>query len=175
MDNNMYIEDIFKGVLTGVFATYLIILGMRPAAIYPDNILDIIDNPWIFLILFILNYYILFWDFTIGLLFFLTLIALILDIIIFTDGDFIKDNMDIVNTNLFNTAAINDALRDAGDTRDTRDTKDTRDTSETSETSNTNYGSKSYKDVNDIILEQLKHYNKLNESSDSIKAHNSFL
>ena len=172
MDNNMYIEDIFKGVLTGVFATYLIILGMRPAAIYPDNILDIIDNPWIFLILFILNYYILFWDFTIGLLFFLTLIALILDIIIFTDGDFIKDNMDIVNTNLFNTAAINDALRDAGDTRDTRDTKDTRDTSETSDT---NYGSKSYKDVNDIILEQLKHYNKLNESSDSIKAHNSFL
>ena len=169
MDNNMYIEDIFKGVLTGVFATYLIILGMRPAAIYPDNILDIIDNPWIFLILFILNYYILFWDFTIGLLFFLTLIALILDIIIFTDGDFIKDNMDIVNTNLFNTAAINDALRDAGDTRDTKDTRDT------SDTSNTNYGSKSYKDINDIILEQLKHYNKLNESSDSIKAHNSFL
>ncbi len=153
----MYIEDIFKGVLTGVFATYLIILGMRPAAIYPDNILDIIDNPWIFLILFILNYYILFWDFTIGLLFFLTLIALILDIIIFTDGDFIKDNMDIVNTNFFNTAAINDALRDAKDTRDTRD------------------DSKSYKDVNDIILEQLKHYNKLNEGSDSIKAHNSFL
>jgi hypothetical protein len=160
MDNNMYIEDIFKGVLTGVFATYLIILGMRPAAIYPDNILDIIDNPWIFLILFILNYYILFWDFTIGLLFFLTLIALILDIIIFTDGDFIKDNMDIVNTNFFNTAAINDALRDAKDTKDTRDTTD---------------DSKSYKDVNDIILEQLKHYNKLNENSDSIKAHNSFL
>jgi len=162
----MYIEDIFKGVLTGVFATYLIILGMRPAAIYPDNILDIIDNPWIFLILFILNYYILFWDFTIGLLFFLTLIALILDIIIFTDGDFIKDNMDIVNTNFFNTAAINDALRDAKDTRDTKDTKDTRDTKD---------DSKSYKDVNDIILEQLKHYNKLNEGSDSIKAHNSFL
>jgi len=169
MDNNMYIEDIFKGVLTGVFATYLIILGMRPAAIYPDNILDIIDNPWIFLILFILNYYILFWDFTIGLLFFLTLIALILDIIIFTDGDFIKDNMDIVNTNFFNTAAINDALRDAKDTKDTRDAKDTRDTKDTRD------DSKSYKDVNDIILEQLKHYNKLNEGSDSIKAHNSFL
>ena len=183
----MYIEDIFKGVLTGVFATYLIILGMRPAAIYPDNILDIIDNPWIFLILFILNYYILFWDFTIGLLFFLTLIALILDIIIFTDGDFIKDNMDIVNTNFFNTAAINDALRDAKDTRDTRDakdtrdtrdtkdTKDTRDTKDTKDTRDTRDDSKSYKDVNDIILEQLKHYNKLNEGSDSIKAHNSFL
>jgi hypothetical protein len=159
MDNNMYIEDIFKGVLTGIFASYLIILGMRPAAIYPDNILDIIDNPWIFLILFILNYYILLWDFTIGLLFFLTLIALILDIIIFTDGDFIKDNMDIVNTNLFNSAAKNEEFKEKDKSKD-KDTKD---------------GSKSYKDVNDIILDKLKHYNKLNEGSDSIKAHNSFL
>jgi hypothetical protein len=69
--DNIHIEDIFKGILTGFFASYLIILGMRPAAIYPDNILDIIDNPWIFLILFIINYYILYWDFTIGLLLFL--------------------------------------------------------------------------------------------------------
>lgn len=151
----MYIEDVFKGVLTGIFATYLIILGMRPAAIYPDNILDIIDNPWIFLILFILNYYILYWDFTIGLLFFLTLIALILDIIIFTDGDFIKDNIDIVNTSFFNSKNEEFKEKDV-------DTK-------------TKNGSKSNKDYNDIILEQLKNYNKLRESSDTIKSHNSFL
>jgi len=155
MDNNMYIEDVFKGVLTGILATYLIILGMRPAAIYPDNILDIIDNPWIFLILFILNYYILYWDFTIGLLFFLTLIALILDIIIFTDGDFIKDNMDIVNTSFFNSKNEEFKEKDV-------DTK-------------TKNGSKSNKDYNDIILEQLKNYNKLRENSDTIKSHNSFL
>ena len=155
----MYIEDVFKGVLTGILATYLIILGMRPAAIYPDNILDIIDNPWIFLILFILNYYILYWDFTIGLLFFLTLIALILDIIIFTDGDFIKDNMDIVNTSFFNSK--NEEFKENGKDKD----KDTK----------TKNGSKSNKDYNDIILEQLKNYNKLRESSDTIKSHNSFL
>ena len=151
----MYIEDVFKGVLTGILATYLIILGMRPSAIYPDNILDIIDNPWIFLILFILNYYILYWDFTIGLLFFLTLIALILDIIIFTDGDFIKDNMDIVNTSFFNSKNEEFKEKDV-------DTK-------------TKNGSKSNKDYNDIILEQLKNYNKLRESLDTIKSHNSFL
>lgn len=155
----MYIEDVFKGVLTGIFATYLIILGMRPAAIYPDNILDIIDNPWIFLILFIINYYILYWDFTIGLLFFLTLIALILDIIIFTDGDFIKDNMDIVNTSFFNSK--NEEFKEKDNDNDV-DTK-------------TKNGSKSNKDYNDIILEQLKNYNKLRESSDTIKSHNSFL
>lgn len=155
----MYIEDVFKGVLTGIFATYLIILGMRPAAIYPDNILDIIDNPWIFLILFIINYYILYWDFTIGLLFFLTLIALILDIIIFTDGDFIKDNMDIVNTSFLNSK--NEEFKEKDNDKD----KDTK----------TKNGSKSNKDYNDIILEQLKNYNKLRESSDTIKSHNSFL
>jgi len=150
MENNIYIEDIFKGILTGILASYLIILGLRPAAIYPDDILDIIDNPWIFLILFIINYYILFWDFAIGLLLFLTLIALILDIIIFTNGDFIKDNMNIINTNFFNTSIkIEDEIK--------------------------KYDAVTYKDINDIILEQLIHYNKLHEKKDNLKSYNSYL
>jgi len=139
MDDSINIEDIFKGILTGFFASYLIILGMRPAAIYPDNILDIIDNPWIFLILFIINYYVLYWDITVGLLLFLTLIALILDIIIFTDGDFLKDNMGIEN------------MSDGGGA--------TSGTSGTSIASIANTD-KSYKDINDIVLERLIHYNK---------------
>jgi len=151
MENNIYIEDIFKGVLTGFFASYLIILGMRPAAIYPDNILDIIDNPWIFLILFIINYYILIWDFTIGLLFFLTLIALILDIIIFTHGDFLKDIINIANVDLNSATSI---IQD--------DDKNT----------NNSY-TETYKDINDIILEKLMQYNKLYENN--IKPYNSFL
>jgi hypothetical protein len=150
--DNIHIEDIFKGILTGFFASYLIILGMRPAAIYPDNILDIIDNPWIFLILFIINYYILYWDFTIGLLLFLTLIALILDIIIFTHGDFIKDILNMVDTNLF---SINKQIEDNKNIKD--NTQDT------------------YKDINDIILEQLIHYNKLHDNSNNIKSYNSVL
>jgi hypothetical protein len=140
MENNLNIEDIFKGVLTGFFASYLIILGMRPAAIYPDNILDIIDNPWIFLILFILNYYILYWDTTIGLLLFLTLIALILDIIIFTDGDFIKDNMGIENMSDGSGASSGASTSNRGASIANAD--------------------KSYKDINDIILERLMYYNK---------------
>jgi hypothetical protein len=152
MDSNIYIEDIFKGILTGFFASYLIILGMRPAAIYPDNILDIIDNPWIFLILFIVNYYILIWDFTIGLLLFLTLIALILDIIIFTHGDFLKDIIDIVNTDIYSTS------------RQIEDNKEIK-----------HNLVETYKDINDIILEKLIHYNKLYENTDNIKPYNSIL
>jgi len=154
MENNINIEDIFKGILTGALVSYLIILGMRPAAIYPDNILDIIDNPWIFLILFIFNYYILYWDITIGLLLFLTLIALILDIIIFTDGDFIKDNINILNTTLYSTDAnIEDYKTNAESKNNT----------------------KSYKDINDIVLEKLITYKKLQEDRDTIESFNSFL
>jgi hypothetical protein len=152
MENNIYIEDIFKGILTGFLASYLIILGMRPAAIYPDNILDIIDNPWIFLILFIINYYILIWDFTIGLLLFLTLIALILDIIIFTHGDFLKDIIIIVNSDIYSATS-------SAQNEDNNKIK--------------NSFTDTYKDINDIILGELLQYNKLYENN--IKPYNSFL
>jgi hypothetical protein len=152
MENNIYIEDIFKGILTGFLASYLIILGMRPAAIYPDNILDIIDNPWIFLILFIINYYILIWDFTIGLLLFLTLIALILDIIIFTHGDFLKDIIIIVNSDIYSATS---STQNEDNNKINNSFTDT------------------YKDINDIILGELLQYNKLYENN--IKPYNSFL
>jgi hypothetical protein len=153
MENTINIEDIFKGILTGFFASYLIILGMRPAAIYPDNILDIIDNPWIFLILFIINYYVLYWDITVGLLLFLTLIALILDIVIFTDGDFLKDNMIS-----FNDMGIND---------------NSGGTATVSATAANAY--KYYKYINDIVLEKLIYYNKSKENGDAVKSSNAFL
>ena len=156
MDKYIYIEDIFKGILTGLFASYLIILGMRPAAIYPDNILDIIDNPWIFLILFIINYYVLYWDLTIGLLLFLTLIALILDIIIFTEGDFMKDNINLFNTTFYST------------TKNIEDYESNNDIT-------TNKTKSSYKEINDSILEKLIYYKKLYEDTDKIKSNNFFL
>jgi hypothetical protein len=166
MENNINIEDIFKGLLTGFFASYLIILGMRPAAIYPDNILDIIDNPWIFLILFIINYYVLTWDITIGLLLFLTLIALILDIIIFTDGDFLKDNMITLNNTIYNLG--NEDNKEITSVREAIPAKG-------SSSSSSLTTEKSYKDINDIILGKLIYYNKMAEDTETIKSSNAFL
>ena len=139
MENNINIEDVLKGILSGVFVSYLIILGMRPAAIYPDNILDIIDNPWIFLLLFILNYYVLMWDTTIGMLLFLTLIALILDIIIFTDGDFLKDNIYDMSEAFYGAGASGASGASTATATNTKSLTTT-----------------SYKDINDIILERLR-------------------
>ena len=88
---------ILKGVISGFLIAYLVILGLRPTAEYPDNILEIIDNPWIYVILIIINFYALQWDLTIGLLLMLSIIALILDVIIFTEGEIFNNNSNIEN------------------------------------------------------------------------------
>ena len=89
------VNNIIKGFLMGFLIAYLIIYGLRPSAQYPDNILDILDNPWIFIILILLNIYIIQWDLTIGLLLLLSIISLILDIIIFTDGEIFNNSIYI--------------------------------------------------------------------------------
>jgi hypothetical protein len=80
------VQILFKGVLSGVLIVFLLLYGLRPAVMYPDSILEIIDNPWVFLVLLIINYYIFLWDDTLGLLFLLTLIAIMMDILLFTEG-----------------------------------------------------------------------------------------
>ena len=59
---------ILKGIISGFLIAYLIILGLRPSAEYPDNIIEVIDNPWIFVVLILINFYAMQWDLTIGLL-----------------------------------------------------------------------------------------------------------
>lgn len=141
MNALIYIDCIFKGIITGFLVAYLIVLGLRPAVMYPDDILDIIDNPWIFLILLILNYYIFLWDTTIGLLMFLTIIALILDILLFTDGGIIKENVEIFSNKTL------DAVHYIPETSD---------------------NSKSFKDINNMILKKLKEFKTAHMENTSI-------
>jgi hypothetical protein len=99
--NNLEFNDVlntfFKGIISGFFIAYLIMLGLRPSAEYPDNILEIIDNPWVFIVLILLNFYAIQWDITIGLLLLLSIIALLLDVIIFTEGEVFNNNINIEN------------------------------------------------------------------------------
>jgi len=81
---------ILKGIITGFLSSYLITIGLRPSIKYPEEILEIIDNLWVFLIILLINYYIFIWDTTIGLLLLISIISLIVDIIIFTEGGFIE-------------------------------------------------------------------------------------
>lgn len=91
-----YLESVLRGLIAGTLSAYLVLYGLRPAVPYPDIILDLFDNKWILLILLIINYYVFVWDYTCGVLFLLSIIALLFDLIIFTDNSFLKKyvNMD---------------------------------------------------------------------------------
>lgn len=141
------INILLRGLLSGFFIAYLLLLGLRPAVMYPDNILDIIDNPWVFLVLLIINYYIYLWDDTIGILMFLTLVALLLDIILFTDGGFFKENIQF---EIFSNQSFEDINKiDFIQPTISQDDK------------------KTYKDINKIILEKMKNEKK-NMSEDGL-------
>ena len=159
--NNEVLYNILKGLITGFLIAYLIILGLRPAALYPDNMLDIIDNPWIFIILFIINFYVIQWDLTIGLLLFLSIIALILDIIIFTEGKIfysIEDNKEGFKENNDGKASPSNsqALPRAAPRAAPQALPQTVSGRAISLIFN------KYKDINDIILNKIKEYTDKN-------------
>lgn len=154
---NSMIDNVLKGIISGFLIAYLLIFGLIPSSKYPDDILDIMDNPWIFAIILIINFYILYWDLTIGLLLFISLIALMLDIIIFTDGELFYDD-----------------AKDTSDAKDAKDASDAKDTSEGKTEKKKEYlFNKSYKDSNDIVIDKLREYKKLSENN--VSAYNSFI
>ncbi len=87
MDVNS-LDYILKGVTSGFLAGYLVLYGLRPSVPYPEIILEIFDNKWMFLILLILNYYAFIWDYNVGALLLLSVITLLFDYIIFIEKGF---------------------------------------------------------------------------------------
>jgi hypothetical protein len=77
---NLFLRYLIIGLLTG----YLLIYGLRPSFPYPEFILEPFEHNWIFLIIFIVNYYAFIWDSKVGYLMLLSIIALIFDYLIFT-------------------------------------------------------------------------------------------
>lgn len=93
-----YFEYIMKGFVAGILSGYLLIYGMRPAVPYPEMILEFFEHKWLFIIMFILNYYVFIWDYSSGALLLLCIIALIFDYIVFTDKG-LKKVKKIVSNN----------------------------------------------------------------------------
>ena len=167
--NDLEFDDVLnivlKGIISGFLIAYLILFGLRPSAEYPDNILEIIDNPWIFIILILLNIYIIQWDLTIGLLLLLSIISLILDIIIFTDGE------------IFNNSIYIDTLENFKDQEKEKDTKDDvkangekeKETNETKEGyKNMKNNEKEYKNKIAKIIDNLKDFLKFMRNNNNI-------
>lgn len=85
-----YVENILKGLTAGILSAFLVIYALRPAVPYPEIILEIFENVWMFLILLIINYYIFIWDYHSGAILMLCVIALLFDYIVFTQKGFKK-------------------------------------------------------------------------------------
>ena len=85
-----YLQLIFKGTITGVLCAYLMLFGLRPAVPYPEFILELFENLWMFIILLIINYYVFIWDYNIGAILLLCILALIFDFVVFTNKGFQK-------------------------------------------------------------------------------------
>ena len=61
-ENNNFLNNlnnISKGIITGIFAAYIIIYSLRPSVKNPKIVLEIIENKIIFIPLIIINYYML--------------------------------------------------------------------------------------------------------------------
>jgi hypothetical protein len=85
-ENNNFLNNlnnISKGIITGIFAAYIIIYSLRPSVKNPKIVLEIIENKIIFIPLIIINYYLFIWDKTIAVFFLIFIISLIFDYFIF--------------------------------------------------------------------------------------------
>lgn len=76
---------IIKYILIGIFSAYLLIYGLRPSVPYPDSILELYENPWLLVLVVIINFYVYLWDSKVGILLCLSIVALIFDMIQFTN------------------------------------------------------------------------------------------
>lgn len=121
------LNNVLKGIISGFLIAYLIMLGLRPSAEYPDNILEIIDNPWIFIVLILVNFYAIQWNMTIGLLLLLSIIALLLDVIIFTEGEVFNNDINIENFKEKKDEESSDDSDSSDDEEDGKDSKDSKD------------------------------------------------
>lgn len=84
VDKNIF-EYLIKYIFIGILSGYILIYALRPSISNPDIILDIIENKFIFIILFIINYYLYLYDILIATLFSICILSLIFDYIIFID------------------------------------------------------------------------------------------
>jgi hypothetical protein len=152
------LNTVLKGIISGFLIAYLIMLGLRPSAEYPDNILEIIDNPWIFIVLILVNFYAIQWDMTIGLLLLLSIIALLLDVIIFTEGEVFNNDINIENfkeeKKYEETSDDSDSSDDEEDSKENKDSK--KKPKETSKKKQDKINSDEDKMINKIVDKVLK-------------------
>lgn len=97
------IKELFKYILMGILTAFLLVYGLRPSVPYPDYILEPYEHNWLFLIIFIINYYLFIWDIKLGCLMLLSIVTLLYDMLIFTKKNIItEEKTDIIKKKINN-------------------------------------------------------------------------
>lgn len=86
-------HDVAAGLLAGIFSFFLIVYAFQPNRPYPKWLLEPADQPWVFMLIFVGIIYLVRWDYTIGVLALLCSIALVFDIIVFTQHPGSKEGL----------------------------------------------------------------------------------
>lgn len=105
MSINIDTHDILAGLLAGVLSVFLVIYAFQPNRPYPSWMLEPAEKPWIFVLIMLAVVFALKWDYLVGILLLLFVIAVVFDMIVFTRQ--IADNMDLDMPEPLFTPAIN--------------------------------------------------------------------
>lgn len=95
---------IVKYFIMGILSAYLLTYGFIPSVPYPNIILEPFEHNWMFIILFVLNYYLFIFDERLGYLLLLSILSLILDFFILTNkqDNYIENMINSINLNKIN-------------------------------------------------------------------------
>lgn len=94
------LHDLAAGMLVGLFSVFLVMYAFQPTRPYPSWILQFAEQPWIFFLLLAVFVYLLRWDYIVGVLGVICMLAVLLDLMVFTSAKTTKERMFVPSISL---------------------------------------------------------------------------
>jgi hypothetical protein len=75
----MTIDDVTKGLVTGLLAGIVILYSFRPTVAYPEWVIRTYEHPWVFVLLIAFSFLLMQWDIRAGALALIATTSLLFD------------------------------------------------------------------------------------------------